>query len=179
MVQPSKLGMDKSFHTIFYWPYDTVTRYWCFSTMYNKTSYPSLRCACGGRAERPQMVYAKDNISLIHQIKFRRNRFSRAYPLWFVDWLSVWWHMYFWPGFQKNCYFNGKVIGNRRKIFLARNVEKHHRFWSARALGSWQTVQIACRLQGSARKDTGKRFLHVVWIELTARSYILLVSWSV
>ena len=61
---------------------------------------------------------------------------------------------------------------------LARNVEKRHRFWGARALGSWQSIQIACRLQESVREDTGRRVLHVVLIELTARSHIL-VSWSV
>ena len=63
-------------------------------------------------------------------------------------------------------------------ISLARNVEKRHRFWGARALGSWQSIQIACRLQESVREDTGRRVLHVVRIELTARSHIL-VSWSV
>ena len=77
-----------------------------------------------------------------------------------------------------NCYFNGQVIGSRRQISLARNVEKHHRFWGARALGSWQSIQIACRLQESVREDTGRRVLYVVGIELTARSHIL-VSWSV
>ena len=76
-----------------------------------------------------------------------------------------------------NCYFNGQMIGSRRQI-LARNVEKHYRFWGARALGSWQSIQIVCRLQESVRGDTGRRVLHVVWIELTARSHIL-VSWSV
>ena len=70
------------------------------------------------------------------------------------------------------------MIGSRRQISLARNVEKHHRFWGARALGSWQSIQIACRLQESVREDTGRRILHVVRIELTARSHIL-VSWSV
>ena len=53
-----------------------------------------------------------------------------------------------------NCYFNGEVIGSRRQISLARNVEKHHRFWGARALGSWQSIPIACRLQESVREDT-------------------------
>ena len=77
-----------------------------------------------------------------------------------------------------NCYFNGEVIGSRRQISLARNVEKHHRFWGSRALGSWQSIQIACRLQESVREDTGRRVLHVVRRELTARSHIL-VSWSV
>ena len=77
-----------------------------------------------------------------------------------------------------NCYFNGQVIGSRRQISLPRNVEKHHRFWGARALGSWQSIQIACRLQESVREDTGRRVLHVVRIELTARSHIL-VSWSI
>ena len=110
-----------------------------------KTSYPSLECACGARAERPQMVYANDNTSLIHQIKFRRNRYPWAHPLWFVEWSSTW---------------------------------KHHRFWGARALGSWQSIQIACRLQESVREDTGRRVIHVVRRELTARSHVL-VSWSV
>ena len=70
------------------------------------------------------------------------------------------------------------MIGSPRSISLARNVEKRHRFWGARALGSWQSIQIACRLQESVREDTGMRVLHVVRIELTARSHIL-VSWSV
>ena len=37
-----------------------------------------------------------------------------------------------------NCYFNGQVVGGRRRrqISLARNVEKRHQFWDARALGS-------------------------------------------
>ena len=77
-----------------------------------------------------------------------------------------------------NCYFNGQVIGSRRQISLARNVEKRHRFWGARALGSWQSIQIACRLHESVQEDPGRRVLHVVWIEFTARSH-LLVSWSV
>ena len=77
-----------------------------------------------------------------------------------------------------NCYFNGEVIGSHRHISLARNVEKHHRFWGARALGSWQSIQIACRLQESVREDTGRRVIHVVRRKLTARSHVL-VSWSV
>ena len=76
------------------------------------------------------------------------------------------------------CYFNRQVIGSPRSISLARNVEKRHWFWGARALGSWQSIQIACRLQESVREDTGRRVLHVVRIELTATSHIL-VSWSV
>ena len=80
--------------------------------------------------------------------------------------------------YEINCYFNGQVIGSRRQISLARNIEKRHQFWGARALGSWQLIQIVCRLQESVRKDTGRRVLHVVRIELTARSHIL-VSWSV
>ena len=48
----------------------------------------------------------------------------------------------------------------------------------ARALGSWQSIQIACHLQESVREDTGRRVLYVVRIQLTARSDIL-VSWSV
>ena len=80
--------------------------------------------------------------------------------------------------YEINCYFNGQVIGSRRQISLARNVEKRHRFWSARALGIWQSIKIACRLQESIREDTGRQVLHVARIELTARSHIL-VSWSV
>ena len=38
-------------------------------------------------------------------------------------------------------------------IYHVRNVEKRHRFWGARALGSWQSIQIACRLQESVRED--------------------------
>ena len=76
------------------------------------------------------------------------------------------------------CYFNRQVIGSPRSISLARNVEKRHRLWGARALGSWQSIQIACHLQESVREDTGRRVIHVVGIELTARSHIL-VSWSV
>ena len=79
---------------------------------------------------------------------------------------------------EKNCYLNGEVIGSRRKIALARNVEKHQQFWGAHALGSWQTVQITCRLQESVRNDTGRRVPHVVWVELTVRNHIL-ASWSV
>ena len=70
------------------------------------------------------------------------------------------------------------MIGSPRSTSLARNVEKRLRFWGAHALGSWQSIQIACRLQESVREDTGIRVLHVVRIELTARSHIL-VSWSV
>ena len=72
------------------------------------------------------------------------------------------------------------MIGSPWSISLARNVEKRHRFWCARTLGSWQSFQIACRLQESVREDTGRGVLtlHVVRIELTARSHIL-VSWSV
>ena len=66
-----------------------------------KRSYPSLEYACGGRAERPQMVYANDNTSLIHQIKFRRNRYPWAHPLWFVEWSSTWWPMHLWHGLPK------------------------------------------------------------------------------
>ena len=66
-----------------------------------KTSYPSLECACGGRVERPQMVYANDNTSLIDQVKFRRNRYPWAHPLWFVEWSSTWWPMHLWPGHTK------------------------------------------------------------------------------
>ena len=79
---------------------------------------------------------------------------------------------------QINWYFNGQVIGSRRQISLARNVEKHHRLWGARALGSWQSILITCHLQESVREDTGRRVLHVVRMELTARGHIL-VSWSV
>ena len=117
------------------------------SCMY-KTSYRSLECACVGRVERPQMVYAKDNTNVIHQIKFRCYRYPWAHPLWFVEWSSTLWPMHLWPGLaKKNSYFNGQVIGSRRQIPLARNVEKHHWFWGARALGSWPSVQIAGRLQ--------------------------------
>ena len=70
------------------------------------------------------------------------------------------------------------MIGSPRSISLARNVEKRHRFWGARALGSWQSIQIAIRLQQSVLEDTGRRVLHVVWIGLTVRSHIL-VSWPV
>ena len=70
------------------------------------------------------------------------------------------------------------MIGSPRSISWARNVEKRHRFWDPRALGSWQSIQIACRLQENVREDTGRRVVHVVRIELTARSHIL-VSWSV
>ena len=70
------------------------------------------------------------------------------------------------------------MIGSRRQISLTRNVEKRHRFWGARELGSWQSIQIACRLQESVLEDTGRRVLHVARMELTARSHIL-VSWSV
>ena len=65
-----------------------------------------------------------------------------------------------------NCHFNGQVIGSRRRISLARNVEKRHRFWGARAFGSWQSIQIARRLQESVQEDPGRRVLHVVRIEL-------------
>ena len=70
------------------------------------------------------------------------------------------------------------MIGSPRSISLARNVEKPHRFWGARALGSWQSIQIVCCLTESVREDTGRRVQHVVLIELTVRSHIL-VSWSV
>ena len=50
-----------------------------------KRSYPSPRCTCGGRAERPQMVYMNDNTSLIHQIKFRHNLNPCAHPRWLVE----------------------------------------------------------------------------------------------
>ena len=168
--------------------YKYITSYkWCYvrdmvsqitrNSVY-KTNYPSLECACGGCAERPQMVYANDNTSLIHQIKFRRNR----YPCSYIDIHWMVFHMMThapltWSS-EINCYFNGQMIGSRRQISLARNVEKHHWFWGARALGSWQSIQIACRLQESVREDTGRRVLYVVRIELTARSHIL-VSWSV
>ena len=68
-----------------------------------KTIYPSLplRCACGGGAERPQLVYANDNTRLIHQIKFRHNRYPWAHPLWFVECSSTWWPMHLWPGLPK------------------------------------------------------------------------------
>ena len=88
----------------------TVPWYWCMMCLFDflpalsfmyKTSYPSLECACGGRAERPQMVYANDNASLIHQIKFRRSRYPWAHPLWFVEWSSTWWSMHLWPGLPK------------------------------------------------------------------------------
>ena len=144
-----------------------------------KRSYPSPRCACGGRAERPQMVYMNDNTSLIHQINFWHNLNPCAHPRWLVEWSSTLWSIKLWPSIPKlKCYFNRQVIGSPRSISLARNVEKRHRFWGARALGSWQSIQIACRLQESVREDTGRRVLHVVRIELTARSHIL-VSWSV
>ena len=79
-----------------------------------------------------------------------------------------------------NCYFNGHVISSRRQISLARNVEKRHWFWGAGALGSWQSIQIACRLQESVQEDPGRLILHVARMELTVRSHILgLVSWSV
>ena len=93
------------------WQKTTVTWYWCmmclfdflpaFSFMYNKTSYPTLRCASGGRAERPQMVYANDDTTLIHQVKFRRNRYPWAHHLWVVEWSSTWWPMHLWPGHTK------------------------------------------------------------------------------
>ena len=73
----------------------------CLLECIYKTSYPSLECAYGGRAERPQMVYANDNTSLIHQVKFRRNRYPWAHPLWFVEWSSKWWPMHLWPGLTK------------------------------------------------------------------------------
>ena len=83
-------------------------------------------------------------------------------------------------GFRYKLLFQWRSDGSRRQISLARNVEKHHRFWGARTLGSWQSIQIACRLQESVRELTGRRVLklHVVRRELTARSHIL-VSWSV
>ena len=74
-------------------------------------------------------------------------------------------HMMTWA-YEINCYFDGQVISSRRQISLARNVEKRHRFWGARALGSWQLIQIACRLQESVQEDPGRRVLHVVRIEL-------------
>ena len=49
-----------------------------------KRSYPCPRCPCGGRAERPQMVYMNDNTSLIHQIKFRHSLNPCAHPRWLV-----------------------------------------------------------------------------------------------
>ena len=66
-----------------------------------KRSYPSLRCACGGRAERPQMVYMNDNTSLIHQIKFRHNLNPCAHPRWLVEWFSILWYIKFWPSIPK------------------------------------------------------------------------------
>ena len=45
-------------------------------------------------------------------------------------------------------------------------------------LRSWQSIQIACRLQESVREDTARGVLHVVRIEFTMRNHIL-VSWSV
>ena len=66
-----------------------------------KRSYPSLRCACGGRAERPQMVYMNDNTSLIHQIKFRHNLNPCAHPRWLVEWSSTLWSIKFWPSIPK------------------------------------------------------------------------------
>ena len=70
----------------------------CLPSHSCKTSYPSLECACCGRTERPQMVYANDNTSLIHQIKSWRNRYPWAHPVWFVEWSSTWWPMHLWPG---------------------------------------------------------------------------------
>ena len=64
-------------------------------------SYPSLRCACGGRAERPQMVYMNDNTSLIHQIEFRHNLNPCAHPRWFVEWFSTLWSIKLWPSIPK------------------------------------------------------------------------------
>ena len=66
-----------------------------------RRSYPSLRCACGGRAERPQMVYMNDNTSLIHQIKFRHNLNPCAHPRWLVEWSSTLWSIKFWPSIPK------------------------------------------------------------------------------
>ena len=87
--------------------------------------------------------------------------------------------MHLWLGLRNKLLFQWTSDRySRRQISLARNVEKHHRFWGARALGSWQSIQIGCRLQESVRKNTGRRVLYVVRIELTARSHIL-VSWSV
>ena len=149
------------------------------SIMY-KTSYPTLRCACGGRTERPQMVYANDNIYKFNSPRKISTQLismgSSSVICWMVFHMMT--HAPLTWAYQINCYFNGQVIGSRRQISLARNVEKRHPFWGARALGSWQSIQIACRLQESVREDTGWRFLHVVRIELTARSHIL-VSWSV
>ena len=45
-------------------------------------------------------------------------------------------------------------------------------------LGSWRSIQIAWRLQESVQEDPGRRALHVVRVELTTSSHIL-VSWSV
>ena len=101
-------------------------------------------------------MYIREVTQVIYQIKFRHNLNPCAHPRWLV----------------------GQVIGSPRSISLARNGEKRHWFWGARALGSWQSIQIACRLQESVREDTGRRVLHGVRIELTARSHIL-VSWSV
>ena len=66
-----------------------------------KRSYPSPRCACGGRAERPQMVYMNDNTSLIHQIKFRHNLNPCAHPRWLVEWSSTLWSIKLWPSIPK------------------------------------------------------------------------------
>ena len=66
-----------------------------------KRSYPSLRCAYGGRAERPQMVHMNDNTSLIHQIEFRHNLNPCAHPRWLVEWSSTLWSIKFWPSIPK------------------------------------------------------------------------------
>ena len=54
-----------------------------------------------------------------------------------------------------NCYFNGEVIGSRRQISLARNVEKHHRFWGTRAL---RKLAIDSSRVWSARKRPGRHW---------------------
>ena len=91
-------------------PQSLGTDVWCaclifclpsHSCIYHKTSYPTLRCACGGRAERRRMVYANDNTRLIYQIKFWCNRYPWAHPLWLVEWSSTWWPMHLWPGLPK------------------------------------------------------------------------------
>ena len=89
-----------------------------------ETSYRSLKCACSGRAEMPQMVYADDNTSLIHQVKFRRNWYisigSSSVICWMVFHMMT--HAPLTWAYEINCYFNGKVIGSHRQISLARRV---------------------------------------------------------
>ena len=97
----------------------TVTWYWfmmwlfdfmpALSFMYDKTSYPTLRFALGGRAERLQMVYANDKRSLIHQITFGRNQYPWAHPLHVIIWMvfHMMTHAPMTWAFEINCYFNG------------------------------------------------------------------------